>query len=855
MLTLVIVESPAKARKIAGYLGPGYVVHASLGHVRDLPGSRAEIPGRYAGEPWAGLGVHPGTFRPIYVVPQNKRRTVEGLRALARKADRVLFAADPDREGEAIAWHLSVLLEVRDPVRLVYTEITREALQAALARTRPLNLPLVAAQESRRVIDRLVGYGVSPLLWSSVGGKLSAGRVQSAALMLLAQREMARMKFTPATFWTLRADVLTRPRFVATVTHVRTEDHPGGHALARAGDFTEGGVLRGDGDVLRMTDEQVEALCGRLDGQRATVTAVERSETRSRPAPPFTTSTLQQAGARLKLGARQVMDLAQRLYEAGHITYMRTDSPALSDEALTEARRVATTLFGEGAVPGEPRQYATRNGNAQEAHEAIRPAGVNWKAPAETDLTGDGLAVYALVYQRTVASQMHDAVHDRTVVTLDCGDVILRAQGRVLRQAGHTGLLTSDDEDAESQRLPEVTVGQAVPLKGRPPEGRRTSAPARYTEATLVHAMERVGIGRPSTYAQTLATLAARDYTRPLGRALAVTATGLLVATYLARQVPEVAQADFTARMEAGLDDVAAGHTTRVAYLRQFWTEGLAPRIRAAGDDPPTLPLPHLPGARLRATASGVKLYRGGQSVPLPPEALPAELDEAAAAAVLAGTWRPKKGRPARGTEAKVPAGSPAGSGAEGRAGRATAVNPGRARQAGPRRGSTPRFRPSAVGAQERRPAGTSDQRFRRPLLSGPARPDCGVRAARGPHLQRERLVSLTSAACGRVSRAPPGDRSVWGIRPPASGDPGHAFGPCGGPSWLRRVSPVHGAISRRRKRPGGRSMPAGRGGQRVNRRGSGGRGLRRPGLFPLLQGGDRDGPPVLRRTGLQPGQ
>nr|WP_244977081.1 type I DNA topoisomerase [Deinococcus humi] len=649
-MTLVIVESPAKAKKIAGYLGPGYIVQASLGHVRDLPGSRAEIPEQYAGERWASLGVHPETFRPIYVVPQSKRRTVEELRALARKADRVLFAADPDREGEAIAWHLSVLLGVKDPVRLVYSEITREALQAALTQTRPLNLPLVAAQESRRVIDRLVGYGVSPLLWSSVGGKLSAGRVQSAALMLLAQREMARMKFTPATFWTLRADVLTRPKFVATVTHVRTEDHPEGHAIARASDFTEGGVLKGGADVLLMTDEQAKALCERLDGQSAIVAAVEQSETRSRPAPPFTTSTLQQAGARLKLGAKEVMDLAQQLYERGFITYMRTDSPVLSEEALTESRRVATGLFGEDAVPREPRQYATRNKNAQEAHEAIRPTGVNWKAPAQTGLSGNLLALYTLVYQRTVASQMHDAVYDKTVVTLNCGDAILRAQGRVLRGAGYTALLSSDEEDAESQRLPKVMVGQVVPLKVRPPEGKRTAAPPRYTEAALVQAMERAGIGRPSTYAQTLATLAARDYTRPLGRALAVTATGLLVATYLARQVPEVAQAEFTALMEAGLDDVAAGHTTRVAYLRQFWTQGLAPRIRGAGDDPPTLPLPHLPGARLRATASGVKLFRDGHSALLPLEALPAELDEAAAGAVMAGTWKPKKVRAAKGT-------------------------------------------------------------------------------------------------------------------------------------------------------------------------------------------------------------
>ena len=648
MATLVIVESPAKARKIAGLLGAGFTVRASLGHVRDLPGSKAEIPERYRAEPWANLGVNPDTFTPIYVVPASKRATVKELQQLAAKADRVLFASDLDREGEAISYHLSRLLGVDQPVRMVFTEITGDALQAALRATRPLDLHLVAAQEARRVIDRLVGYGVSPLLWGSVGGKLSAGRVQSAALMLAAQREMARMRFTSATFWSIRVDVLTRPKFTAAVTHVRSSEHPQGRPIARAGDYTQDGVLKGGVQVLEMTDEQARALSAYLDGREATVTSVEVTETRSRPAPPFITSTLQQAGGRLNLSAKAVMDAAQRLYEGGFITYMRTDSPALSDEALSEARREATRLYGPAAVPPQPRQYANRNRNAQEAHEAIRPAGTTWRAPDQVGLSGADLEVYTLIYQRTVASQMTDAVFDRTAVTLTCGAATLGSQGRVLKEPGFLQLLQEEAGEQEDQRLPRLQPGQRVSLKARPPEGKKTSAPTRFTEATLVQAMEKAGIGRPSTYAQTLATLQTREYVRLTGRHLAVTAVGLLVATYLARQVPEVMQNDFTATMEAGLDDVAAGETTRVAYLTRFWTEGLSQTIRRASRDAPSLPLPQLEGTRLRATGSGPHLVRGGHSMPLPPAVIPADLDGAQADAIMQGTWTAQKIRPAR---------------------------------------------------------------------------------------------------------------------------------------------------------------------------------------------------------------
>ena len=640
MGTLVIVESPAKAKKIAGYLGAGYTVQASLGHVRDLPGNKHEVPERYRAEPWASLGVNPSTFRPIYVVPQGKQRTVASLRALAARAQRVILASDDDREGESISWHLAQLLGLKNPLRMVFHEITREALQRALGQLRPIDLRLVAAQEARRVIDRLVGYRVSPLLWSAVGGKLSAGRVQSAALMVLAQRDLARMRFRFATFWQIRAEVGSQPPFLATVTHLRTSARPDGQPIARAGDFSADGVLKDGADVLLMDDPQALALSRYLDGKAARVLDVTCSEVRSKPAPPFITSTLQQAGSRVRLGAKATMDTAQRLYEGGYITYMRTDSPSLSEEALHEARSEAVRLFGPAAVPDRPRQYAARSQNAQEAHEAIRPAGTAWRPPDVSGLQGEELALYTLIYQRTVASQMHDAVYDKTVVTLGCGAATLSAQGRVQRAAGYTALLRDEEREEESQALPALMAAQSYPLSARPPEGKKTSPPSRYTEATLVRAMEQAGIGRPSTYAQTLNTLQTRDYTRLQGKALVVTATGLLVATYLARQVPEVMERSFTATMEAGLDGIAGGSVTRTEYLTRFWTEGLEPVIGRARRDAPSLFLPQLTDTALRASGQGAELVRTGRSVLLPVQVIPADLTDEVAAQLLDGTWK-----------------------------------------------------------------------------------------------------------------------------------------------------------------------------------------------------------------------
>ncbi|MFB9993159.1 type I DNA topoisomerase [Deinococcus oregonensis] len=645
MSILVIVESPAKAKKIASFLGAGYVVKASLGHVRDLPASKAELPAKYRGEPWANLGVNPETFAPIYVVPSKKAATVRDLKAAAAKAERVLFASDADREGEAISWHLSRLLGVKEPQRMTFTEITKAALTRAAAQPRALDLQLVAAQEARRVIDRLVGWEVSPLLWNSVGRGLSAGRVQSAALMLLAARELARMRFVPAAYWLIRADAQTSPPFVATVTAVKSREFPDGKALVRASDFTPDGALKPGVDVLQLNADQAAALAAHLDGRSATVTHAEPSEVRVRPAPPFTTSTLQQAAGRVGLGAKAAMDTAQRLYEGGHITYHRTDSPALSDEALDAARAEAVRLFGQGAVPERSRQYATRSANAQEAHEAIRPAGHGpWRTPDSAGLSGQDAALYRLIYQRTVASQMHDALYDKTTVTLHCGAATLMASGRVLTQAGFTAL-TGGDDDAADPALPALTVGQTFPLKARKPEEKKTSAPTRYSEATLVRAMEQAGIGRPSTYAQTVNTLHLRGYAVGVGKYLTVTATGLLVVAYLSRHLPDVLERTFTATMEAGLDEIAGGQITRLEYLTRFWTNGLAPAVQGARREAPVLALPHLPGASLIAGLQGPRLRLAlpespSREVPWPLHALPGDITPDDLPALLDGTFR-----------------------------------------------------------------------------------------------------------------------------------------------------------------------------------------------------------------------
>jgi DNA topoisomerase-1 len=633
--TLVIVESPSKAKKIQGYLGSGYTVRASLGHVRDLPSTKAEIPARYAGEPWARLGVQVEEgFKPLYIVPASKAKVVKELRELVKRADRVLLATDPDREGEAIAWHLARALGLKsDPERMTFHEITRDAIQAAAQQTRPIDYALVGAQESRRIIDRLLGYGVSPLLWSSIASGLSAGRVQSAALAALAHREQARMAHVAAPYWRVTAQVGDAQAFTATVLSVS------GKRLATPKDFDPAtGQLKTPALVL--TPEQAAQLVAFLKARPVTVVAVERTPYSTRPPAPFTTSTLQQEASKaLRFSPKQSMDVAQKLYEGGHITYMRTDSPSLSEEATAAARAVAVAAFGPGAVSPNPRTYAAKAKNAQEAHEAIRPAGKVFKAPDTTGLSGDELALYDLIYRRTVASQMLDVQGMKTTLTLKAGGVQLGAVGRTVTEPGFTRLYqdVQEGEGEEAQTLPDVQEGAALPVQDVRAEEKRTPAPGRFTEASLVRALEKVGVGRPSTYASILSTLDTRGYTRVVGRQLTVTWLGLLVSAYLSEFFADLVDVQFTAQMEADLDQIAEGAMKREAYLTRFWTQGFSQTIAQAPQRAPSVPVPRVPGAVVTVRAGEIVLSLDGRTVPLLAELIPDELTPELAAEVLAG--------------------------------------------------------------------------------------------------------------------------------------------------------------------------------------------------------------------------
>ncbi|WP_288481266.1 type I DNA topoisomerase [uncultured Deinococcus sp.] len=636
-MPLLIVESPKKAKQIASYLGRDWTVKACFGHVRDLPAKKEEIPVKYRAQAWARLGVDvEGGYTPIYV-ERAKANVLAELRAAvkAAKGD-VYLASDPDREGESIAWHLSVVLGLKDARRVTYQEVTKAAIQKALQSPRPINLALVAAQESRRILDRLAGYGVSPLLWDAIGGPQSAGRVQSAALMLLAQREQARMRFVPAGYWRVMAQVGTTPPFQATVQAIR------GLPLATAASFTPQGQLKEGLEVAQLDVQKAEGLRGYLEGREAEVTGIEVSPVVRRPPPPFTTSSLQQAaGARLRFSVETTSWAAQSLYEQGLITYIRTDSPALSDEALDLARAAVQERFGPGALPPAPRQYATRNANAQEAHEAIRPAG-DFKVPNTTGLSGDELALYTLIYTRTVVSQMQDALGEKTTVRLQAGVVTLGATGTRLTQRGFTALYEDETEDADDQALPALTVGQRVGLSGVKVEEKKSSAPPRYGEGAFVQLMEKAGIGRPSTYASTLKTLQGRSYVAVRGRKLHVTPLGLCVAMYLMQQLPQLVDARFTAEMERELDTIAQGRLKRTVYLDRVWREALQPAIARAQRTSPRL---RVPGQEAVFEVQGgqVSLRTAQGVVTLPPELLPEDLNEQSIVALLAGMWKAGK--------------------------------------------------------------------------------------------------------------------------------------------------------------------------------------------------------------------
>jgi len=576
---LVIVESPAKAKKIGQFLGPDYVVEASIGHIRDLPVRASDVPDAYKKLPWAkeGVDVEHG-FEPLYVVDPQKKKKISELKALLKDADELLLATDEDREGEAIAWHLLEVLKPKVPVkRMVFHEITQEAIRAAAAQTRDLDLRLVDAQETRRILDRLFGYRLSPVLWKKVKVGLSAGRVQSVALRLVVERERARMAFMSSQWWDVTANC--GAGFQARLLTID------GKRLAAGKDFESTGELseKSQKEVAVLDQVAADQLVASLAGKHFVVTNVEESPRTEKPKAPFTTSTLQQdAGRRLGWGAQLTMRVAQRLYENGYITYMRTDSPTLSQTAIDAARESARTLYGADHVAAGPRQYAGKAKNAQEAHEAIRPAGEHFKTPGEVanELSRDELALYDLIWKRTVASQMADARKlqvraDLETNTADGKQLTFRASGTVVTFAGclaaYEEAQDESQEDEESRRLPPLAKGDVVDVDSYSADGHQTKPPARYTEPSLVARLEELGIGRPSTFAATLQTIQDRGYVSKRGRALVPTYVGFAVCSLLETHFARLVDYDFTASMEEDLDRIAEGDEERVAWLTRFY--------------------------------------------------------------------------------------------------------------------------------------------------------------------------------------------------------------------------------------------------------------------------------------------
>jgi DNA topoisomerase I len=674
---LVIVESPAKARTIAGYLGKGYVVESSIGHIRDMPDKAAEIPAKYRKEPWARLGVDVDHgFEALYVVPADKRPQVSKLKHLLADADELLLATDEDREGEAIAWHLMEELKPKVPARrMVFHEITPEAIAQAVANPRDLDNGLVDAYQTRRVLDRLYGYEVSPVLWKKVMPRLSAGRVQSVATRLIVARERERIAFRPAAYWDLEA-IFTKVANGADATDGDVSSFPArlvsvdGRRVAQGRDFAPTGELR-NADLLYLSGQASDPgsttgqippgvvhrlgageLAGRLDGVPFGVKSVERKPYRRSPYAPFRTTTLQQEASR-KLGfsAKYAMSVAQRLYENGHITYMRTDSITLSQTAINAARTQARELYGAEYVPDAPRVYTSKVKNAQEAHEAIRPAGDRFRTPpqaARAGLSGDELRLYELIWKRTVASQMKDATGESVSVRVSgrssAGEEAeFAASGKIISFYGFLkAYVESVEDDAEQDdresRLPPLAEGD--PLRGElSPAEHATRPPARYTEATLVKELEDREIGRPSTYASIIGTILDRGYVFKKGTALVPSFLAFAVVNLLEQHFAHLVDYDFTARMEDALDEIARGEAARVPWLQRFYfgtdgdpahhEEGLKELVSDIGDidarDVSSFPLAGT-DIVVRVGRYGPYLERDGQRVNVPEGTAPDEL-------------------------------------------------------------------------------------------------------------------------------------------------------------------------------------------------------------------------------------
>ncbi|MGJ3249642.1 MAG: type I DNA topoisomerase [Elainellaceae cyanobacterium] len=642
MSTLVIVESPTKARTIRNYLPSGYRVEASMGHVRDLPQSASEIPPSVKGEDWARIGVNVNAdFEPLYVIPKDKKKVVKSLKEALKGVDELVLATDEDREGESISWHLLQVLKPKVPIkRMVFHEITEEAIQVALSNCRDINDQLVHAQETRRILDRLVGYTLSPLLWKKIAWGLSAGRVQSVAVRLLVSRERERRAFRKGSYWDLKA-VLAQDNtpFEARLVNL------GGTRLATGSDFDEStGRIAEGRNVILLNEAEARALQDRLHQGTWTVSNLdERSSTR-KPSAPFTTSTLQQeANRKLRMSARDTMRTAQSLYEQGYITYMRTDSVHLSQQAIAAARSCVDQMYGTNYLSPKPRQYATKTKGAQEAHEAIRPAGSTFRTPQETGLSGRDLNLYDLIWKRTVATQMADARQTHITIQIQVDDAGFKATGKRIDFPGFFRAYVegSDDPDAALENreviLPPLQVGDTPDCQDLDAIGHETQPPARFTEASLVKTLESEGIGRPSTYASIIGTIIDRGYAHMVSNSLIPTFTAFAVTSLLENHFPDLVDTSFTARMERTLDEISTGEADWLPYLREFYLgdTGLEGQVKQREDqiDPNEARAIELEGleAKVRIGRYGAYIEadedEGPVKASVPQDLTPADLD------------------------------------------------------------------------------------------------------------------------------------------------------------------------------------------------------------------------------------
>ncbi len=567
MTKLVIVESPTKIKKVQQYLPPGFIVDSCVGHIRDLPSKKSEVPAAIKDEEWADFGIdYTNGFKPVYITIRGKGKVITGLKQKLKDADELYLATDEDREGESIAWHLVEALKPKVPVRrMVFNEITKKAVAAAVENPRDMDLNLVQAQETRRILDRLYGYGLSPLLWKKIGGNLSAGRVQSVAIRLVVMRERERRAFRKGTYWDLKATLDHGGLFDAKLVELA------GQRIATGKDFDKDTGRIADGkDVLLLEEAQARDLQSRLASVDWSVADVQAKQRTAKAPAPFITSSLQQdANNRLNFSAKRTMDVAQRLYQEGFITYMRTDSTSLSDEALEGAKSTILAEFGDNYYAG-PRKWESKKAKgAQEAHEAIRPAGEEWQHPDRCALTGDEKKLYRLIWQRTLASQMADEQFTTTAVTLAVDDATFQANGRATDFPGFRAAYPPSGRGDDA--LPPMTVGDNPRCQGIEAEGHETKPPARFTEATLVRSLEEEAIGRPSTYASILDTVKRRGYVIPKGKALVPSFTAFAVVGLMEKHFPHLVDLQFTARMEQTLDAIAAGEAEWQPFLTEFF--------------------------------------------------------------------------------------------------------------------------------------------------------------------------------------------------------------------------------------------------------------------------------------------